>query len=136
MPLSPDPEARKAQLANLRADAATVHGARSEAKLKPSRERYLTELRDQFPAAGEDELIMQASRLAQMDLLQQFLDWRGVIRDRRRGETFPAAQLLASITAAYERRRDILAERERTKGEQPEDLQAYLQRTYGQDGQP
>lgn len=48
-----------------------------------------------------------------MDALQQFLDHRGPIRHQRRGETFPAAPLWASITTAYERRRDLLAERER-----------------------
>ena len=71
------------------------------------------EQRAAFPSAGDDEIAVQAGRLAQMHLLQSYLEDRGLIADRRRrGVTFPAAQLLVTISAAYERRRDQLAEQE------------------------
>jgi hypothetical protein len=135
VPLSSDPDARARQVANLRpgdqkASNREQHGAYSEKKLAPLRERYRTDLRGQFPSAGEDELIIQAGRLAQMDVLQQFLDAHGPIRHHRRGETFPAAQLLASVTSAYERRRDLLAERERAKAEDPFALYHALEAKY------
>ena len=116
MPLSQDPEKRARQLANLQPRAAAVHGAFVEPKLAPIRERYLTELRAQLPSAGDTELVIQAGRLAQMDVLQQFLDWRGPIRHQRRGDTFPAADLLAKLSSAFERQHERLLERERQSG--------------------
>jgi hypothetical protein len=121
MPLSSDPEKRAAQLANLRPNAATRHGVNVEARLAPLRERYLAEQRRLFPSAGEDEVTIQASRLAQMEVLQDFLDRRGPIRHQRQGQTFAAADLLAKVTQAYERRRDLLAAREERNSE-PESL--------------
>ena len=121
MPASSDPAKREVQRRNLKqySENSRTHGAHSEAKLQPLREQYEAEQRAAFPSAGEDEIAVQAGRLAQMHLLQSYLEDRGLIADRRRGVTFPAAQLLVTISAAYERRRDQLAERERAST-QPE----------------
>jgi hypothetical protein len=86
---------------------ATAHGAYSEAKLAPLRERYLAELRAEFPSASEVRLRVQAHRLGQIELLGRFTDERGVIRSARTGEVFAAAALGERLAASY------LAEHER-----------------------
>jgi hypothetical protein len=100
MPLSSDPQAREAQLANLR-QGNPQHGARSEVAIRPRRERLLAELRTEFPDAAERRLIVQAHRLAQLELLVEFADDRGVIAHRRRGTVYPAAQMAERIAAAF-----------------------------------
>ena len=107
MPLSSDPQARERQLGNLKRTAATTHGAKSETQIRPLRERYVAELRAEFPNASERRLIIQAHRLAQLELLGAFTDDRGVIRHKRRGDVFPAAALAEKVASAY------LAEHER-----------------------
>jgi hypothetical protein len=52
MPTSKDPKRRQAQLRNLRADAATTHGACSEAKVGPVRARCAGELAEKFGYLG------------------------------------------------------------------------------------
>jgi len=112
-PLSHDPIKREAQLANLRPSASRKHEALSERALAPLRAKYRIELTAAFPHAASDEINIQASRLAMMERLQEWLDARGPISHQRRGTTYPAADLLAKVVSAYERRRDVLAERER-----------------------
>jgi hypothetical protein len=116
MPASRDPVKRQAQLANLRNGKTPTHGAQSEVRVRPLRERYLAELAVTYPNATDHELVIQAQRLAQLELLGAFLDERGVIRHRRRGDVFPAASLAEKIASAYERQAAVLAERERQHG--------------------
>ena len=116
MPLSSDPAKREAQLANLRSTSAVTHGATSEQRIRPLRERYLAELAEAFPSATAPELAIQAQRLAQLELLGAFLDERGVIRHRRRGDVFPAASMAEKLAAAYERQAAVLLDRERSAG--------------------
>ena len=107
------PEARARQLANLRADGAMKHGAHTDAKTQPLRERYLAELRSEFPDAAERRLIIQAHRLAQLELLGDFADERGVIAHRRRGTVYPAAAMAERIATAFLAEQDRLeAQRE------------------------
>jgi hypothetical protein len=119
VPLSQDPEKRANQLANLKTTSAIKHGARSEERVRPLRERHVAELAKAFPSATELEVAIQAHRLAQLDLLGAFMDERGVIRHKRRGEVFPAAGLMEKIATSFERQQAILLERERTKGAPP-----------------
>ncbi len=104
MPASSDPEKRARQLANLRKPGDTIHGARSEAKVRPLRERFLAELHQAFPAVPLADLNSQAERQALISLYSDYVDERGPIRHRRRGELFPAAQELARLLTAYEKR--------------------------------
>ena len=65
MPTSKDPKRRQAQLGNLRADAASTHGAYSEAKLGPLRARFAGELAEQFGSvASPEEIEIAADRRA------------------------------------------------------------------------
>jgi hypothetical protein len=93
-----------------------AHGAWSEARVAPLREGYLAELRAEFPSGSERRLLIQAHRLAQLELLGRFTDERGVIRSTRTGEVFAAAALGERLAASYlaEHERLELAERERS----------------------
>jgi hypothetical protein len=115
MPASRDPVKHEAQLANLRQNAAVTHGAYSDAAIRPARERHLAELVEAFPNATHAERTIQAQRLAQLEQLGAFLDERGVIRHRRRGDVFPAASLAEKIATAYERQAAVLIAREHTR---------------------
>jgi len=102
MPLSADPVARAAQLANLRSGAAkTTHGALSEALIQQATTMYLAELSREFPGASERVLRLQARRLSKLDRLASYLEGRGEIRNRRTGEVFAASALEERITGAY-----------------------------------
>ena len=116
MPLSSDPQARQAQLANLRRGQ-PVHGALTEATVRPRRERLLAELRAEFPSASERRLIVQAHRLAQLELLGEFADERGVIAHRRRGTVYPAAALAERIASAFLAEQDRLEAQAREAGD-------------------
>jgi hypothetical protein len=120
MPLSQDPEARARQLANLRSTSAVQHGANSEQLIRPLREKYLAELAAAFPNASAAELAIQAHRLAQIELLGAFLDERGVIRHKRRGDVFPAVSMAEKLAAAYERQHAAMREREQASGGDPQ----------------
>ena len=78
-----------------------THGASSESRVGPLRSEYLAQLKLEFPAADERVLIVQAGRLAKLELLERFVDERGVIRHRRRGDTFPAVALAERITQGF-----------------------------------
>ncbi|MGZ6565262.1 MAG: hypothetical protein ACXVH1_38005 [Solirubrobacteraceae bacterium] len=112
------------------------HGAFSRA-VPELRKRFLAELAEAFPNASEAEITIQAQRLSQLELLGGFLDERGVIRHRRRGETYPALALMERIAASYERQAAVLREREGEQGAEPtETLEQILEeyRTADEDG--
>ena len=121
MPTSRDPAKRSRQLANLRnAPAAPagnrrtlVHGAHSEIAIRELRERHVTELAEAFPSASRHEVAIMAHRAAQLELLGAFVDERGVIRHKRRGDIFPAAGFMDRIAQAFERQYALLLDRER-----------------------
>ena len=94
MPLSSDPEKRTNQLANLRPNAAVKHAAWYQEQLEPLRLKYQAELRERFPSADDDELAIQASRLAQMHILTRFLDAANPVRPTAAS----AVKLLSQIT--------------------------------------
>jgi hypothetical protein len=94
---------------------ATAHGAYSEAKVRPLRERYLAELRVEFPSASERRLRLQAHRLAQVELIGRFTDERGVIRSTRTGEVFAAAALGERLAASYLAEHDRLEAQDRER---------------------
>ena len=86
MPTSKDPKRRQAQLGNLRADAATTHGAYSEAKVGPLRARFAGELAAQFGyLASREEIEIAADRRARIEVINDWLDRRGVMGDKRSG---------------------------------------------------
>ena len=94
MPLSADPSARAAQLANLRPQNSIKHGAYSADLLKPERERILGELLASFPSVRRDRLELAAAQRARIVLLQAYVEAVGVLRHKGRGETYPAVALL------------------------------------------
>lgn len=120
MPRSSDPAKAAVQLANLkqnRPDASKTHGAYAEDRIRPHRERHLAELTEAFPSATEAELAIQAQRLAQLELLGAFLDERGVIQLRRRGNVFPAASMAERLAAAFEKQHAMLLQREQVSSQ-------------------
>lgn len=128
MPLSGDQEARNRQLANLRRGGPSpalgnrqtvTHGANSEACVRELREKHLAELVKAFPNASGQELAIQAHRLAQLELLGAFVDERGVIRHKRRGDVFPAASFMDRLAVAFERQHALLLDRERSPAYRP-----------------
>lgn len=107
---------------------AVSHGAWSEGLVAPRRERLLGELRVEFPGASERRLIVQAHRLAQLELLGEFADERGVIRSRRTGDVFPAAQLAERIASAFLSEQDRLeAQRDAKGGDRPRQTLAEIE---------
>ncbi len=101
MPLSADPSARAAQLANLRPQNSIKHGAYSADLLKPERERILGELLASFPSVRRDRLELAAAQRARIVLLQAYVEAVGVLRHKGRGETYPAVALLSREESAY-----------------------------------
>jgi hypothetical protein len=94
-------ESRQRQLANLTPAAAVRHGAYSADRLKPERERVLGELLASFPSVRHDRLELLAGQRARIELLQAYVDQRGIIAHRGRGSTFPAVALLQREESAY-----------------------------------
>lgn len=118
MPLSNDDQARHAQLANLKQNAperSRTHGAHSDAKLAPLREQAVIDLRKRFPSADDAEISLLAHRQAQLSVLGEWQDRRGLLANRQRGIPFPAVQLHEKIAAAFEKQYAALAERERAR---------------------
>jgi hypothetical protein len=122
VPLSRDEDARKRQLANLKATSATKHGAYSETAIRPIRERLVAELAKAFPSATSEEIATQAMRMAQLEALGVYLDERGVIAHKRRGTVYPAAVFAERLAAQFERQHALLIERERERGRHPQPL--------------
>ena len=118
MPLSSDPNARAAQLRNLRSDAATKHGAQSEEATREGRERFLAELQETFPHAAEQLLAIQAQRLSQLEQLTRFLDAKGPILHWRYGRVREAAQLHERISTSAEKAHLLLEAQARENGGQ------------------
>jgi hypothetical protein len=133
MPLSPDPNARKAQLANLKANAHHIHGAHSETALAPLRAGYAAELAEAFPSASKAEISLLAHRQAQLHVLAAWMDKHGVLANKQRGVPFPAVQLHERIAAAFEKQYALLAEREHARAEDPFALYRALEAKYAQE---
>jgi hypothetical protein len=116
--LSSDPHARANQLANLRGDAATKHGARSEAVISESSSVYFTELQRSYPVESEHWLRLQSRRLAKIARLGAYLEGRpSEVLNQRTGKLNPAMAeeealtraLLADFERADQRKRDAHA---------------------------
>jgi hypothetical protein len=123
-PLSKDPEARAAQLRNLRSTAATKHGAQSEQVTREGRERILAELRQTFPHASERLLVIQAQRLSQLEQLTAYLDRKGPILHERYGRVREAAQMCERIAASAEKTHLALEAQAREANGKPGGLEA------------
>jgi hypothetical protein len=95
------PESRARQLANLKSMDALKHGAYSAAMLRPARERVLAELTQSFPGVRVDLLQIAAAKRARIVLIQEFIDERGIIKNRQRGEFYPVLTLLERLETAY-----------------------------------
>jgi hypothetical protein len=89
--------------------AATTHGAHRAELVAPIRERHLEALRERFPTADVTVIGLQATRLAQMELVGVWLDSKGgPIRNRRTGTIFGAADYWSKLASAYERQHERL----------------------------
>lgn len=116
--MSPDPEARARQLANLkpgfvRADAALKHGARSEAIVLADSSMYVAELQRTYPGESEVWVRLQARRMAKIARLSAYLEGRpSEVLNQRHGKLNPAMAeeerltqaLLADLGRADQRR--------------------------------
>jgi hypothetical protein len=118
--------------------ASRTHGAQSETRVAPLREKHLADLLKTFPSANEHRLVIQAHRLAQLELLGAFTDARGVIRHKRRGDVFPAAALAERIATSFLAEQDRLEQQQReagTNGRQTlADIEAELSEPDDEDG--
>ena len=111
MALSPDPEKRRIQLANLKVGPVT-HGASSESELRPLRERFVEEYLERFPSADPAEVSLLSHRRAQLELLQSWQDRYGLFSNKQRGTVTPASELFERTAIAFERQLAGLRERE------------------------
>lgn len=94
---------------NVHAKAAVTHGAHSAELTAPIRERHLEALRERFPNADLTIVGLQATRLAQMELVGVWLDSKGgPIRNRRTGTIFGAADYWSKLASAFERTHERL----------------------------
>jgi hypothetical protein len=115
MPLSKDPAARAKQLANLKAENSTKHGARSEVLIRAESSEYVAELRRSYPAEGEVWVRLQARRMAKLARLAVYLEGRpSEVLNLRQGKLNPAMAeeesltraLLADLERAEQRKKD------------------------------
>jgi hypothetical protein len=116
MPLSKNEAARDRQLANLKPAAAATHGAHSGALIRDASRERLASLTERFPSAGQEELTVHAVRMAQIERLAAYVEHKGLIRNQRKGDVFPAVEMLARLSTAFERQHALLLEREQAKG--------------------
>ena len=133
MPHSTDPQKAAIQVANLkqnRPENSSTHGAYSESMIRPLRERFLVELAEEFPSATERELRLLAHRFAQVELLGEYIERRGVIRHQRRGDLFPAVGQMDRLTTSIEARLDRLRDRESAKAADPHALYRQIEARY------
>ncbi len=86
------------------------HGAHSERRVAPIRERILEDLRREFTGVADDLLVIQAHRRAQYELLMAEHDERGIVQAGKRREITPASQFAERIGASYERQHVVLVE--------------------------
>lgn len=102
------------------------HGAYSEPKVAPLRERHLTALRERFDAVDERLLAITAHRMAQFELVTGWLDGHGIVKGR--GDVFPAAQFAERLGRNFEQQFDRLTEiqREARRVDPYEALEAHL----------
>lgn len=95
---------------------AMTHGARSELRLVPVRERHVAELHRQYPKLDGRRLVLLADRLARIEVASAWLDRQdGVVRNKD-GEVFAvvgeverwssrAEKVLAEVEAEHRRDR-------------------------------
>ncbi len=96
------PASRARQLANLTPGKANLkHGAFSAAKLEPEARRVLDEMTASFPSVRQDRLELAAHQRARIALLQSYIESVGIMRNRQRGETYPALGLLQREESSY-----------------------------------
>lgn len=110
-----------------------THGAHSESLIRASAEAYLAELVEEFPAASERILRVQARRLAKMDRLGSYLEAHGEIRHQRRGEVYPASALEEKISAAYLAEHARLEAQQHAATDPVAAVRAYIQGKVGED---
>jgi hypothetical protein len=134
MPLSPDPDKRVVQLANLRSTANTKHRAYSREMLAPLRAKYQVELAEAFPSASEAEIGLLAHRQAQLHCLAEWQCEHGLLANRQRGIPYPAVALHDKIASAFERQHQVLREREQAKGEDPHAAWRAIEAKYAEEG--
>ncbi len=110
MPLSGDPVARAAQLANLKPENSTKHGARSESLIRVESSEYVAELQRSYPAESEVWVRLQARRMAKVARLSAYLEGRpSEVLNQRQGKLNPAMAEEESLTRA------LLADLERAE---------------------
>lgn len=93
--ISADPEKAARQLANLTGKAspgnthAATHGARGELTVAPKRAEALEAFKERYPKVNEMRLALAADLAARVELACEYIDKRGLFKDRRSGELRP-----------------------------------------------
>jgi hypothetical protein len=108
MPLSGDPRARAAQLANLRPGARVDHGATGQLLLSPLREKHRAALQQDYPGIDERRLALLSDLLSRIELASGYIDRRGLVKDRRTLEPRPLVKLIDQWQARAWRLLDTL----------------------------
>lgn len=119
MALSSNPEARARSLANLKVGP-VQHGGYAESRLASLRKRFAKELAKRFPSADKPEISLLAHHQAQLSVLEDWQEKRGLLSNRQRGTVAPPVELHERIAVAFERQYAGLAEREREGRHFPE----------------
>jgi hypothetical protein len=130
MPLSNDPAKAEIQKRNLKPYAARRHGAFSPTRLAPLRDHYTVELTQAFPSASTAEISLLAHRQAQLHVLAEWMDERGLFANRQRGVPFPAVLLADRIAAQFEKQFAALRERERASRDHVPTIEEVLAESY------
>jgi hypothetical protein len=99
--------------------AATKHAGYSKTLIAKRQGAHLDRLREQFPTADVTILGLQASRLAQLELVGEWLDGKGIIRNKRFGTVWPAAEYWGKVASAFERQHERLEAQARETGVPP-----------------
>lgn len=89
------------------------HGAYSPSAVAKIKDGYLDSLKAAFPKADVTILGLQATRLAQLELVGAWLDGKGIIRNKRFGTIWPAAEYWGKVASAFERQHERLEAQER-----------------------
>jgi hypothetical protein len=82
---------------------AVRHGLGSETAIAPLRATYVAELKDSYPNVPHPVLLVQAARMARLELASRYIDKHGVLRNVRGGVPYPIVQQMQRDERALER---------------------------------
>jgi hypothetical protein len=116
--LSPKPDARQRQLANLRPNAHSTHGVYDLRRTQPLAEQHTIALRESFPQADDRLIAAQAQRSAAIDLAWAWICEHGLVRTKA-GDPFGVVQLWRRLLNDSDAAHRALEQQQRAVTEDP-----------------